>query len=269
MDTREFELWGVLHRGWSGATPGLYGRRARAAHEWIRARGGMGLTRGRPEEWRAWWDSHPLTPASRKLARQVLMAYGDWLVERGTRASSPAEGIPTLRQRKGVPKPLEREEAMDVVSNLQPQADHVVVALMVWCGLRLTEARTLRWTDVGSSWIDVTGKGGVHRRVAMNPALSSLLAAWRPACGSTWVVPSPLDAGRPASETWVRTHTHEVAGCNPHRLRHTYATELLEQGADVRVVQEALGHATLATTEIYTAVRPARQLEASSRLYAA
>lgn len=267
MDLSGFVTWGTVDRGWTGRTPDLYTSVVRSAHEWVREQGGVGLSRARPEVWRAWWDARPLTAPSRELARKGLLAYGDWLVSKGSRVSNPAAEIPLMRSRPGLPRPLARARADDVAQLAVTDSATAAVALMLWGGLRVSEARMARWSDLADGWVQVRGKGGRERRVPIPPGPLSRLQSWRLRCGSPWIVPSTVDASRPASYSWVRERTWDVAGCRPHQLRHTYATSLLEAGADLRVVQEALGHASPATTAVYTAVRPERMAEAAERLY--
>ena len=106
----------------------------------------------------------------------------------------------------------------------------------------------------------------------IHPDLAVALGKWHVECPSArWVFPSPRDPDRQASFTWIRDHVESIGDTvgvdlHPHALRHTAATRLLETGADLRTVQEFLGHASLATTTVYTKIRPARLVEAMRRM---
>lgn len=261
--------WGVETRRWTGETPELYRRRAVAAHGWMRGEGWHGLSRGRSEHYYAWWQSLPETAASRNLGRKVLVAYGAWLVESGQRTSSPATGIPSWRLPRSVPKALSALEARRVASLVQPMTTRTAtaVALMLHCGLRISETANLQWRDVEDHWLTIVGKGGVERRVPVSPDLRVLLLRWRLACEpSQWVLPGP--SGQISTNT-LRQHVVDLTGHRPHSMRHTAATELLGATGDLRMVQEYLGHASAQTTAIYAHVRPERMAEAVARMYGA
>jgi integrase/recombinase XerC len=260
--------WGVERRRWTGTTPELYRRRAMAAHRWMRDQGWHGLSRGRPEHYYGWWQQLPDTAASRNLGRKVLHAYGCWLVEVGQRRSCPAADIPSWREPRRPPQALDAAEARRVVGEILSACDvaHVAAALMHLAGLRVAEVAGLQWCDVAGPWLRVSGKGGTVRSVPMRTDLHQMMRRWRLACPSpVWVCPGP---GGHLSTQWLRGRVVEVTGHNPHVGRHTFATELLESSGDLRLVQQALGHASPATTAIYATARPGRMAEAVERMYA-
>jgi integrase/recombinase XerC len=132
-------------------------------------------------------------------------------------------------------------------------------------GLRVSELCGLDLDDVdlAERLVTVTGKGDKQRRVPIHEACAAAVAAWRDGPRATLARPdSPASAlffnrrGRRLGPRDVRRLLAARAGAplHPHALRHTYATHLLEGGADLRVVQELLGHANLTTTQVYTHV---------------
>ncbi len=259
--------WGTERRRWSHNTATLYQRRARAAHGWMRSQGWSGLSRGRPEHWYSWWSSLPDTPASRNLARNALTAYGDWLVDTGQRATNPAADIPHWREPKAVPRTLSEAEARRVARLVATTTDRTAagVTLMMYGGLRISEACRVQWRDVVDGWVTVTGKGGQQRRVPLGDGWS-VLRRWRLACpSSVWVLPVE---DHPIHPNTLRHHVRRWTGHRPHALRHTAATELLTASADLRLVQDFLGHASPATTARYAQVRPNRMADAVQRMYA-
>ena len=146
---------------------------------------------------------------------------------------------------------------------------------MLYAGLRLNEVRTLPWTDFSpdGAWLTFEGKGRKTRTLPLHPKARSALERWRRATVSgLYVFPSPQGEDRPLSKSHINKRFRElreeaqVPSLTPHVLRHSFATRLMESGADLRTVQEALGHASPKTTAVYTRVRPAGLLEAVERL---
>ena len=147
--------------------------------------------------------------------------------------------------------------------------DDAVLELLYGSGLRVSEvcSLTVEDLDLRHGWLSVWGKGAKQRRVPLSAPAVDVLRAWvgagRTAALAAW--PSADGAhdalfvnrrGRPLTPRDVRRildHRSPVP-THPHALRHTYATHLLDGGADLRAVQELLGHADLATTQIYTHV---------------
>jgi site-specific recombinase XerD len=142
--------------------------------------------------------------------------------------------------------------------------DRAVVELLYGSGIRVSELCGLAPADIGADGIArVWGKGAKQRRVPVSDAAAEAVAVWlREGRPSLATAESPAEclflnrAGRPLSPRDVRRilDRRAVAPTHPHALRHTFATHLLDGGADLRAVQEMLGHADLATTQIYTRV---------------
>ncbi len=154
--------------------------------------------------------------------------------------------------------------------------DAAVLALLYGSGLRISEALGLARRDVpmpgqGDS-ITVTGKGGKHRMVPILPQVLQSIADYAALCPHALAPAAPLFRGAkggPLSPRIVQLAMERLRGAlglpdsaTPHALRHSFATHLLARGGDLRAIQELLGHASLATTQIYTAVDSARLIEA-------
>ncbi len=206
--------------------------------------------------------------ASRSLARKasaVRSFYAD-AVRRSLVAANPAEGITVPRIPQSLPRVIPTATlaaALDQLNDADPVTlrDRAILELLYGCGLRVGELAGLRRRHVADgSFVRVDGKGGKQRDLPVGEparrALDRYLASGRnhlagPGAGDAlWV-------GVRGAAMDVRGIRRVVAarlGTFPHALRHSFATHLLEGGADLRAVQELLGHNELATTQIYTAV---------------
>jgi integrase/recombinase XerC len=205
--------------------------------------------------------------ARRTISRRLsaLRRYFAWAVRNGH-----CEVDPTLRLRS--PKPEQRlprvpsaSEVVDVLTNEQTKTarDVAVLELLYGSGLRVGElcSATVSAVDLKARCITVTGKGGKSRRVPLGAhavlAVQEYLTARPNPSEHAPTANQPLftnTRGKPMGDRDVRRLVQRSfgPGVHPHTLRHAYATHLLEGGADVRSVQELLGHSNLSTTQIYT-----------------
>ncbi len=221
--------------------------------------------------------------AARKLSA-VRSAHA-WLHSRGVTELDPAAVVPGPKRVRTLPATLSRAETerlLEPVAGDDPRAlrDHALLELLYSCGVRAGEACTVRVADVdlGERTIKVEGKGRKQRVLPMGTDAVSAIRAYlelgRPKLAANTQVGelfvsvrgralSPSDIRRALSRRLARTG---IAHRSPHALRHTYATHLLEGGADLRSIQELLGHASVSTTQVYThvSVRHLRAAHASS-----
>lgn len=198
-------------------------------------------------------------------------------------AGDPDPAPPRLRGprlKKGLPRPVTPDEAVnlaDLVDGLAASdwtgaRDRAVLLLMYGSGLRIAEALSLTGRDAGlGEVLQVTGKGGKQRIVPVLPITRAAVADYARAC--PWPLPpaEPLFRGAkggPLSPGMVQramAQARRALGlpdtATPHALRHSFATHLLSAGADLRSLQELLGHASLGSTQIYTRVDAASLLE--------
>jgi site-specific recombinase XerD len=223
----------------------------------------------------------PATAARKLSAVRGLYA---WMHDRGAIDRSPATLVPGPKRTRTLPATLssaEVERLLDAPAGTAPRdlRDRALLELLYGCGLRAAEACEL---DVGDVRLDaehvrVTGKGRKQRVVplggAATAALQRYLARGRPrmAAGPSGRLFVSV-RGRPLHPSDVRRSLLRaleragVAQRSPHALRHTFATHLLEGGADLRSIQDMLGHASVGTTQVYThvSVRHLRQAHASA-----
>ncbi len=199
-----------------------------------------------------------------RKASAVRAFYAD-LGRRGVTDVNPFEGVGRLRLDKPLPHALPTRTVVHAIESIDTATpvglrDRAIVDVLYSTGLRISELTSLAVGDVGGDLLTVVGKGGKTRRVPIGrPAQESVrryLQSGRPSLVSTaagdalWV---GLRGG-PLGQRGVRRVVRKTVATFPHALRHSFATHLLEGGADLRVVQDMLGHTDLATTQIYTAV---------------
>ncbi len=183
------------------------------------------------------------------------------------------------RPPKSVPKPVSQEDARALLAAIfrrrgedwAKQRDFALLMMLYGSGLRISEALDLTRRDVPlGDWLRITGKGGKIREVPVLPAIAEAVAAYVGACPFDGGPDAPLFVsargnafGARAAQRLVESLRLELslpAHVTPHALRHAFATHLLGNGADLRAIQELLGHASLSTTQRYTNVDEAHLL---------
>ena len=219
----------------------------------------------------AWSD---LAPSSLARKSSALRQFYGFLVEEGVRDDDPSSALPRPLARRPLPKILSHAEVEQLFNRSELEADAgkplalrqlALLELLYGSGLRATELVSLPLSAVprDAPFLTVTGKGGQARMVPVSGRASAALARWlelRPT-GSKFVFPHAPGTSRasalPAAQG-TGCACRPAAGCSAPRLRHAFATHLLEGGADLRALQTLLGHADIATTQIYTHVDAAR-----------
>lgn len=234
---------------------------------------------------RAWLSAQAAAGTARTtLARRTsaVKTFTAWAVRRGLMASDPATRLQMPKARRTLPAVLRQDQARDALEAAKSGAlqgdplalrDRLIVEMLYATGIRVSELCGLDIDDVDTSrrLLRVLGKGDKQRTVPFGEPAEQALRAWltsgRPAVATGESGPALLlgARGRRLDPRQARTVVHETVGAvggapdiGPHGLRHSAATHLLEGGADLRIVQELLGHSTLATTQLYTHVTVAR-----------
>lgn len=266
----------------SEATVTAYGRDLTAFTEWAERAGHDGPERIDRRTLRRYL-AHLSTRryARRTIARRAaaIRRYFAWAARTGAIPADPAAGLSAPRGDGRLPRVLKADELRTLLD--EPPArvdgdddavrlrDDAVLELLYGSGLRVAELCALRPDDVdlAGGTVTVWGKGSKQRRVPMSEPAAAATRAWlaggRPALATD---ATPGDAiflnkrgGRLGPRDVRRLLDHRAAApTNPHALRHTFATHLLDGGADLRAVQELLGHADLSTTQHYTHVSKER-----------
>jgi len=175
---------------------------------------------------------------------------------------------------------LPQDAAKDLIDLVEAQSltpwiakrDQAVVTLLYGCGLRISEALGLKGADAPlPETLKITGKGGKDRIVPVLPVARAAIDAYAEACPFDLAADAPLFRGarggalNPRIVQKVMENARMQLGlpstATPHALRHSFATHLLSAGGDLRSIQELLGHASLSTTQTYTAVDGARLMD--------
>lgn len=243
---------------------------------------------------RAWLASlhRRRSPATRGRKLASVRSFFRWLVREGSRRDDPTAGLPMPKLAKRLPRPLSIDDCEQLITRderVQNQPapeggdrarrsewmvlrDRALVELLYGTGIRIGELVGLdvRDLELRAREIRVMGKGGKERVVPIPEQARRALDAWVEVRRHPGLMSEPLfislrarreekprrlaarEARRILGERAVRADLDEHV--HPHRLRHSYATHLLDMGADLREIQELLGHSSLSTTQKYTAV---------------
>jgi len=222
---------------------------------------------------------------NRTLMRGLAGArsFARYLERNGKGKVGALSAVRTPKLARSLPKPLPiaaAKQIADVELRLGEVRDPWVIArdaavlgLLYGCGLRIAEALSLRRKDLPKGDVlTVTGKGSKTRMVPVLPQVAKLIADYVALCPIDLPADGPLFVGHrggPLSPRIVQLTMARLRGvlglpdsATPHALRHSFATHLLTRGGDLRAIQELLGHASLSTTQVYTAVDSERLLEA-------
>jgi integrase/recombinase XerC/integrase/recombinase XerD len=211
---------------------------------------------------------------ARKLA--AIRAFYGALLRAGEVAANPADLVASPKRERKLPRVLSRDEMQTLLDRIPTRTplemrDRAMLELAYSCGLRAEEVVNLNVDapDFEGERLRIEGKGAKTRLVPMGEpaqaALSRYLERGRPALvtpgGDIALLVSksgrrlhPSDVRR-RLQRWVR-EAAIAGGVSPHAMRHSFATHLLEGGADLRTIQELLGHSSLSTTQVYTQVEP-------------
>lgn len=228
-----------------------------------------------------------LAASSLRITTVHLKVFFRWLAANGSIPVDPAEPLLAPRPDQTLPDTLHASQVVGMIESIEPvnplnRRDRAILELFYSSGLRLAElcGLKLEWLEIGEGFLRVTGKGHKTRMVRMGQkaceALTDYLSNARPELvgkrtGSHVFLTIRGTALSPDRVRQIVKERARNAGIEeniyPHLLRHSFATHLLEGGADLRVIQELLGHADIATTQIYTHVDRKRLKSVHSRFH--
>lgn len=242
-----------------------------------------------PAEVRAWLahlrsGDHPLSPRSLSQALSAIRTFHRFLDRRLNAPNAAIALVRGPRVKPGAPRPVTEDQAVGLIAepaldgdreDWEIARDQAVLTLLYGCGLRISEALSLVRADAPlADLLRITGKGGKTRMVPVLPAVRAAVDAYL--AEVPFVLPAEgalfrAKRGGALSPRHVQATVQSLRGrlglpdsATPHALRHSFATHLLGAGADLRSIQELLGHASLSTTQRYTEVDAAALLSAYS-----
>lgn len=218
-------------------------------------------------------DGRPLTPGSKQTERDTLVAFFKFAKLEGFRPKNPTKRLPAVRAPRGEPRPYSQAQIDALLSTGAYRRTRVMILLSCYQGLRAGSVARVHGHDFDytSNTMRVVGKGGKVAHLPLHPLVRDLALTmpqddwWFPArATNTGHIHS-----RSVSDLMTRAkkragiHDTDLTG---HSLRHTFGTELVAEGVDLRTVQELMMHASLATTQIYTKIRPEQKQAGIRRL---
>ena len=219
---------------------------------------------------------------ARSLARALsaVKSFYRWLAEREGFEPTAVLSTRSPKFQKKLPRPLAEDAASAMIDMVEMQArepwvaarDTAVITLLYGCGLRISEALSLKGADAPLPGVlRITGKGDKDRIVPVIDVARDAVDAYLRVCPYPKEPRAPLFRairGGPLAPRAIQKVMEQTrmqmglpATATPHALRHSFATHLLSAGGDLRAIQELLGHASLSTTQAYTAVDSARLME--------
>jgi len=223
-------------------------------------------------EWMVWLYGQGLTPVSIRRKLAAVRGFFKFLRREGLVATNFARLLRTPKAPQKLPAVMTAEQANALVDGVpgklerpHPARDRALLELLYGCGLRVSEAAGLNLDDLdrAQGWLRVRGKGRKERQVPLPGKAAETLERYlaeRPVLGEEQAIFLNHHGGR-LTDRGIRgivkfyaTFVSGDSSIHPHSFRHAYATHLLATGADLRAIQELLGHARLSTTQKYTKV---------------
>ena len=279
-----------VERAAAANTLRAYGRDLADAADFLAARG-LTLASAQAPDVEAYFAElgrRGLSPATASRRRAALRQFYRFVLGEGWRADDPSRRVDAPRRGRPLPRVLSRQEAAALITAAGTRDE--VKGLRLACMIELAYAGGLRVSELTSltlaalardpEFLMVLGKGGKERLAPLNTAARTAVRAWlevrartlpRGDATNPWLFPSGGKGGRLTPRRFAQllgeaaiTAGIDPERVSPHVLRHAFATHLLEGGADLRVVQTLLGHADIATTQIYTHVAGERLREVVS-----
>jgi integrase/recombinase XerC len=258
-----------VERRMSAHTLDAYRRDLDALSQWVSGQGAADVAQLHTEQLRAFIAAEHrrgLSPKSLQRRLSACRSFYQWLLMHGRIAASPAAGLRAPKAPRKLPQVLDVDEAVQLVE-LPTDAplglrDRAMLELFYSSGLRLSELCALRWRDLDlvEGLVTVLGKGSKQRTVPVGSHARKALDAWRHESHGERDTPVfPGRSGGTITSRAVQIRLRQLAQrqglfkrVHPHLLRHSFASHVLESSGDLRGVQELLGHADIATTQIYT-----------------
>jgi integrase/recombinase XerD len=260
-----------LERGLSDNTLGAYRRDLGQFCNQVSVSSTTGIQRRHLSEFVATLARQGLKPATISRKISCVRQFLQYLVRQGQLTEKSLGALRAPKIARYHPGALSVEEVARVIESVDPESrnglrDRAILELLYGCGLRISELINLRWSDIEmeAGFVRVRGKGNKQRLTPLGDLARQALQRFdesRSGARSQSPLVFPNRKGKPFSRVnlWKLVKTAVLrAGIaksvSPHTFRHSFATHMLAGGADLRVVQEMLGHADISTTQVYTKV---------------
>ena len=263
-----------VERQLSAHTLSNYQRHLQALIEWLQARQVQQwseLNAPLVRQWALTLRKHKETsPRTISTKMSALRSFADWLVVRGILAANPARGVALPKLGRPLPKNLDVDQVhqlLNITDESDPLAvrDRAMMELFYSTGMRLSElvALNVNDLDMDSRLVRVIGKGNKERILPIGRLALEWLLKWL-AVRTTFLLEGEIALFLSSRKRRITARMVELrleqwgqkqtlnSHVHPHKLRHSFATHMLESSGDLRAVQELLGHANLATTQVYT-----------------
>ena len=267
----DFRNYLRIERGMSPNTVASYGRDVRGMLEAFKGYLPKEIKTENLERYLSGRISSGLSKRSQARLLSSLRAFFNWCIEEGDVKENPCDRIEAPKLGKYLPAVLSVEEVDAIISSVDTRTatglrNRAILEVLYGCGLRVSECTGLLLSHIhfDEGYVDVVGKGDKQRVIPLGEMAADAVRNYLP------VRPEPAartfedilflnKSGRPLSRVSIFNLVKEramAAGIqkeiSPHTFRHSFATHLIEGGADLRIVQEMLGHESILTTEIYT-----------------
>ena len=268
---RDFQNYLKIERGMSPNTVSSYSHDAEELLEFCKGLSVKEISTEKVVDFLGRMTDRGVSKRSQARILSSLRCFFSWCIEEGEVESDPCSRIDMPKLGKYIPSVLSVEEVTRIIESVTPEGekgkrDRAILEVLYGCGLRVSEAASLRISGIWfkEGFVSIVGKGDKQRLVPLGETASDAIKAYleerpAPADRSFSDVLFLNYRGRPLSRVSIfkLVKTQAMAAgidkeISPHTFRHCFATHLIENGADLRLVQEMLGHASILTTEIYT-----------------
>ncbi len=233
-------------------------------------------------DFRAWLAarSHDYDPASTARALSAVKSFYRWLEQQGHGKNSAIFHMRSPKIGRALPKALAVDQAQHAVVGIESadgeawiNARNLALLLLIYgCGLRISEALSVKRSDAGQTMLRLVGKGNKERQVPVLPVVTQAIESYLALCPHHGAADTALFVGKEGKplnpgvfQRTLRQLRRQLGlpeSTTPHAFRHSFATHLLSAGGDLRSIQELLGHASLSTTQRYTHVDRERLMNA-------
>lgn len=230
---------------------------------------GVGLLDAQARDLRRHLGRPNVSPGTARTERNALRAFYDFAVAEGLLDENPAERLPTIHVPRPDPRPFTVEQVQAMLHSGAYKRTRAMILVGYFQGFRVSQIARVRGDDLDqvTGTLRTVAKGSKARRVPLHPVVADLARYMPPV---SWWFPARDGSDRPvsgASVTNLITRAKKRAGIvdpklTPHSLRHGFATGLVDQGVDIRTIQELMLHEDISSTQIYTRVSESRKRDA-------